>query len=117
MSIRPCSKAPKYKMIKIIFIVLIFSVLGCDGGYSTPKVRTPEMESQAKNSVARYLEKKGLASDGLVSFKPQVRPEPGFSYLYTGSDRCIEIIVLCNGSNCSEVRAYPYERHGDKCPL
>lgn len=98
-------------------IALALSISGCDGGYSTPKVRTPEMESQAMKSVVRYLEKKGLTSDGLAPFKSQVKPEPGFSYIYTGSGRCIEIIVLCHGSNCSEVRAYPFDRHGEKCPL
>ena len=68
---------------------------GCDGGYNTPKVITPEMESQAMRSVTSYLAKKSLSSEGLVPFKSKVKPEPGFSYLYTGNGRCIEIIVLC----------------------
>lgn len=92
-------------------------LVGCDGGYETPTIRTAEMEAQAKSSVVAYLAKQNLTSDGLASFKSSVQPEPGFSYLYTGNNRCIEIIVLCNGQNCSEVRSYPYDRHGEKCPL
>ncbi len=75
------------------------------------------MKSQAKKSVINYLTKNDLSPDGLAPFKSKVEPEPGFSYLYTGSGRCIEIIVLRYDSNCSEVRAYPYDRHGEKCPL
>ena len=105
-----------YPKLYTAFLFLVF-IAGCDGGYETPKVRTPEMESQAKNSVINYLAKKDLSPEGLVVFKSSVQPEPGFSYLYTGGGRCIEIIVLCYGQNCSEVRSYPYDRHGEKCPL
>ncbi len=105
-----------YLNLRTIIIILV-SIIGCNGGYETPEVRTPEMESQAKNSVIEYLAKESLKPDGLVVFKSSVQPEPGFSYLYTGSGRCIEIIVLCYGQNCNPVRAYPYDRHGEKCPL
>lgn len=98
--------------------LLIASFLvACNGGYETPEVRTPEMAAQAKSSVIAYLAKKNLPPEGLATFESSVQPEPGFSYLYTGNDRCIEIIVLCYGENCSEVRSYPYDRHGEKCPL
>ena len=106
----------KYLKIYSLFHFLYFLV-GCDGGYETPKVRTPEMESQAKSNVINYLAKKNLSHEGLVPFKSSVKPEPGFSYLYTGDGRCIEIIVLCYGKDCNEVRSYPYDRHGEKCPL
>lgn len=105
------------KYLGLFAVAIIIFMTGCDGGYTTPKVRTPEMESQAKNNVIAYLAKKNLGPEGLASFKSSVKPEPGFSYLYTGSGRCIEIIVLCYGNNCSEVRSYPYDRHGERCPL
>ena len=92
-------------------------LVGCNGGYETPTNRTAEMEAQARSSVVSYLAKQNLTSDGLSPFKSSVQPEPGFSYLYTGNNRCIEIIVLCYGQNCNEVRSYPYDRHGEKCPL
>jgi hypothetical protein len=97
-------------------LVIVF-LASCDGGYETPEVRTPEMAIQAKNSVIAYLAKKNLPPEGLASFNSSVKPEPGFSYLYTGNGRCIEIIVLCYGQNCSEVQSYPYDRHGEQCPL
>lgn len=107
-----------FKILKLCAVLILpIFLAGCDGGYETPKVRTPEMESQAKTSVINYLSKKKLTPEGLAEFKSSVEPEPGFSYLYTGSGRCIEIVVLCDGQNCSEVRAYPYDRHGEQCPL
>ena len=98
-------------------ILGISLLIGCGDGYETPTIRTAEMEAQARSSVVSYLAKQGLTSDELASFKSSVQPEPGFSYLYTGKNRCIEIIVLCYDQNCSEVRSYPYDRHGEKCPL
>mgnify|MGYP003384815038 CR=1 FL=1 len=106
------------KPLNLVLVLLTASFLvGCDSGYETPKVRTPEMAAQAKSSVIAYLTKKNLSPEGLATFKSSVQPEPGFSYLYTGSGRCIEIIVLCYGQDCSEVRSYPYDRHGEQCPL
>jgi len=106
------------KPLKLLLVLIVTSLLvACDGGYETPEVRTPEMAAQAKSSVLAYLARKNLPPEGLAAFKSLVKPEPGFSYLYTGNDRCIEIIVLCYGRNCSEVRSYPYDRHGEQCPL
>jgi hypothetical protein len=105
------------KFISYSTITFLVLLSGCDGGYETPKIRTPEMEAQAKRSVINYLAKKNLSSEGLLPFKSKVKPEPGFSYLYKGSGRCIEIIVLCFGQNCSEVRSYPYDSHGEEYPL
>lgn len=102
-----------------LFSVLLgaFLLAGCDGGYETPKVRAAKMAVQAESSVISYLARKDLPPEGLVTFNSSMQPEPGFSYLYTGGGRCIEIIVLCYGQNCSEVRSYPYDRHGEQCPL
>ena len=101
----------------LLALICIFLLVGCNGGYETPEVRTPEMEAQARSSVIAYLARKNLPPEGLDTFKSSVKPEPGFSYLYTGNNRCIAIIVLCYGQNCSEVRSYPYDRHGEQCPL
>ena len=101
----------------LLALLATLFLVACNGGYETPEVRTPEMAAQAKNSVIAYLARKNLPPEGLATFKSSVKPEPGFSYLYTGSGRCIEIIVLCYGQNCSEVRSYPYDRHGEQCPL
>jgi hypothetical protein len=83
--------------VRLLIFTCSVLLSSCDGGYETPKVRTPEMETQAKRAVINYLSKKGLPPEGLAPFKSKVKPEPGFSYLYTGSGRCIEIIVLCYG--------------------
>ncbi len=57
--IRP--RCPVFKTLKLWAVLILPVVLaGCDGGYETPKIRTPGMESQATTSVINYLAKKNF---------------------------------------------------------
>ena len=107
--------SPKYDEMKrlIIWVILLVWVSGCD---EATLHNTLEMETEARNTVLDYLAKNGLPNENLATFKSAVKPSPGFSYLYTGGGRCIEFIVLCHEQSCKELRKYPYDEHGEKCP-
>lgn len=74
------------------------------------------MEVQARETAINYLLKQNLSQEGLRAFESKVHPKPDFSYLYTGSGRCIEIIVICDGTQCTDWAAYPYDEHNETCP-
>ncbi len=93
--------------------MVMLLLASCD---NTPKEISPEMEAEAKGKVLEYLEKHNLSKDGIVKFQSKAQPKPDIAYLYTGSGRCIEFVIYCYGLSCKEMRWYPYDEHGEKCP-
>jgi len=101
-------------MIRILSTIFLLTFLcSCE---QQQIVKTPEMAAEAKSVVLAYLSKNQLPHEGLEVFNSAVRPKPDFSFLYKGAGRCIEFIINCNGQNCKEMRKYPYDEHGEKCP-
>ncbi len=99
-------------MRSVLLLFLLF-LLGCTG----EQTLTPEMEKNARKTVKSYLTKYQLPLEGLDVFKSKAKPKPDFSFLYINGERCIEFIVYCyGGTNCTELRSYPYHEHGEECP-
>ena len=101
------------KRLFLIYSCFIFLV-ACQ---QKPKILTLKMEQEANSIVLNYLEKHNLPEQTLQSFKSRALPKPDFSYIYTGGGRCIEFIINCTNGKCSKLESYPYDVHGEKCPL
>ncbi len=102
-------------MKKIFVLYLCFFILvSCK---EKPKNFTSEMEQEAKNTILKYLKEHKLPEQTLQTFRSTAQPKPDFSYLYTGGGRCIEFIVNCTNQKCTQLEKYPYDKHGEKCPL
>jgi len=100
--------------VRLTLLLFSLFLLGCVG----ERPLTPEMKKNARKTVELYLTKYQLPLDGLETFKSKAKPKPDFSFLYTGSNRCIEFIVYCyGGTKCTELRSYPYIEHGEECPV
>ncbi|WP_226645353.1 hypothetical protein [Microbulbifer variabilis] len=99
--------------MKMIFLTCILLLVGCG---KQAKELTPEMESQAREAIEIYLKKNQLPLEGLKPFNSSASSKPDFGFLYTGGGRCIEFVVTCHGSSCTDWAKYPYDEHGEKCP-
>lgn len=99
--------------MRIVLLACLMFIASCE---KQPKVLTPEMESQARDTIESYLKKYKLPLEGLNTFSSSASPKPDFGFLYTGGGRCIEFIVTCYGSNCTDWASYPYDEKGEKCP-
>ena len=99
--------------MRIIFLACIFLLVSCG---KQPKELTPEMESQARETIEAYLKNNQLPLGGLKPFISSASPKPDFGFLYKVGGRCIEFVVTCHGGNCTDWAKYPYDEHGEKCP-
>ncbi|PKF58049.1 hypothetical protein CW748_04410 [Alteromonadales bacterium alter-6D02] len=101
-------------MFRVIFsFVIIILIFGCSD--STQQL-TPKMEKMATQTVIKYLERNDLPNENLVVSISKNRAIADFSFMYTGSGRCINFIVKCYGNDCTSLQKYPYDEHGEKCP-
>lgn len=98
--------------ISLVFLLLVL-LSGCEEPHF---LKTPEMEVEARNTVLEYLANNKMPSEGLSTNLPEVKPSSDFDYLYTGGGRCIGFKIICYGQSCKELRKYPYDKHGEKCP-
>ena len=96
----------------MLFSLVLFAV-GCS---DETKVRTADNERLARLTIANYLVRNKLPDDDLAIVGTGKKPIADFVFLYQGGGRCIEFLVNCHGSQCSDLQKYPYDEHGDKCP-
>ena len=74
------------------------------------------MEQEARTTVTNYLRNSNLSITELSPFNSTAQPRPDFSFLYRGSGRCIEFIIDCHENICTNMKKYPFDRHGGECP-
>ena len=96
----------------LIFLSFVFLVACQD----KPKVISEEMNASALGELHTYLITHGLEKEGITAFNSKGSSRPDIAFLYTGSNRCIEFVFECYGQDCTEMRWYPYDEHGDECP-
>jgi len=75
------------------------------------------MKEMATNTVIDHLKVNDLPYDNLTLSESKNRDIADYAVIYTGGGRCIEFIVKCYGRSCKELKWYPYDKHGEKCPI
>ena len=109
-----CWRRYRHIMNRVVLLLSsIFLIFGCS---NEPQELTPEMRELATATVVKYLNGHNLPNENLEVSISQNRDIADFSFMYKGGGRCINFIVKCYGSTCTELQSYPYDRHGEKCP-
>ena len=99
--------------LAFLYVLAIYTVI-INVFFSEQK--TPSMDTEAYNTVLQYLARNNLPSQELRPYHSSASPQPDYSYLYIGGERCIEFVVYCHGQNCNDLKKYPYDEHGEQCP-
>jgi len=85
--------------------------------WSNPMEPSPEMSKMATDTVKNYLKQHELPYERVTMSIPKDTSISDFELLYTDGGRCIHFIVKCHGRSCTELQWYPFDRHGEKCPI
>ncbi|WP_444911668.1 hypothetical protein [Microbulbifer sp. PAAF003] len=98
----------KYAIVAILFVVSMPSLA---------LAQSSDIEDQARKIVEEYLVKNEMPVEQLQSYNSKTSPKPDYTFLYKGGGRCIEFIINCWGNRCGQLGKYPYDEHGEKCPI
>lgn len=100
------------RLISIILLLLLVLAY-----WSNPKEPSPKMKEMATNTVINYLKQHDLPYENVTLVLSNNTSISEFEALYTDGRRCIHFIVKCHGRSCTDLQWYPFDRHGEKCPI